>query len=260
MKDHYLEIFNNITRVLVIVAHPDDFEMIFAGTAARLIKDGKKVRLLVCTNGSPKTDKDVSENLVRTRKQEQLESARIIGIPENEVLILDNYDSSLVDTDEALLERIVFHMRSFRPDLIVTHQFQTVLELIEPDFLWVAHRDHRAVGIATMNAIMPMASYKHIYPEHIKQGLKPIEVYKLLIPDLVNGKVFVDINTVVGVKRQALKAHKSQIDAKYAEEIMDNHNLYLGQKNKEPYYIEKFRYFELGYKIDRKVYEEKLPV
>jgi LmbE family N-acetylglucosaminyl deacetylase len=257
MQDHYSEIFQDIKRVLVIVAHPDDMEMIFSGTAARLKHDKKEVRLLVCTDGAPKEDSPQLNKVAETRKKEQLDSASLIGIPTNEVFILPNRDCSLTDTDERLVERIVFHMRSFRPDLIVTHQFEKVVEMIEPDFLWISHRDHRAVGRATMNAIMPMASSKNFFPEHFQQNLAPIEVYKVLIPNLVKGKVHIDINAFADVKRRSLQAHKSQMNGKYAEDIMDNHNIYLGQQ-KEPSYFESFRYYRFGYYPKRKEYEENL--
>lgn len=261
MRDHYSEVFRTVKKVLIIVAHPDDMEMIAGGTVARLEQDGKEVRLLVCTDGSlGSRDKNVTaDKLAEIRRKEQLKATDILGIPKNEIFILPNKDCSLTENDEALIERLVFHMRSFRPDLIVTHYFETVIENIEPDFLWVSHRDHRAVGVATLNAIMPMSRDSNFFPKHKDlrlKSLKSIEVYKLLIPDLVKGKVIIDIQSVIEKKRAALKAHKSQINDSYAEEIIQEHNLYFGQKGKQPQYVEKFRYYELGYNPKRKEYEE----
>lgn len=257
MVDFYSKIFQKIQKVLLVVAHPDDMEMIFAGSAARLIQDNKKVRLLVCTDGSANDDRE-SRDMANIRQMEQSDAIKIIGIPKNELFILPFKDCSLSDKDSELTERIVFHMRSFRPDLIVTHQFETVIEMIEPNFLWISHKDHRAVGTAVMNAIMPIASNKNFYKQHFSQGLKPVEVYKILIPDLVKGKVTIDINSVAEIKRDALRCHKSQMDKKYAEEIMDNHNIYHGVKDKKSYYFEKFRFYEFGYNPNRKDYEEKI--
>jgi len=51
IKDSFNDIFGAKNRVMVVVAHPDDNEIICGGIVARLIAEGKQVRLVVMTTG-----------------------------------------------------------------------------------------------------------------------------------------------------------------------------------------------------------------
>ena len=51
ITDSYQKIFGDKKRIMAIFAHPDDFELYFGGTAARLIADGKTVCSVKMTSG-----------------------------------------------------------------------------------------------------------------------------------------------------------------------------------------------------------------
>ena len=67
----------NQTYLLVISPHPDDCEFGVAGTVARLVKEGKQVVYIICTNGDKGTsDRNLKpEELALFREKEQLAEA-----------------------------------------------------------------------------------------------------------------------------------------------------------------------------------------
>ena len=71
-----------LTPVLVVTPHPDDAEGGAGGTMARWAAEGRKVVLVVCTNG----DKGTSDRsftpakLAETREKEQRAAAKVLGL------------------------------------------------------------------------------------------------------------------------------------------------------------------------------------
>ena len=68
--------------VLVVTPHPDDAESGAGGTIARWCAEGRRVVLVVCTNGDKGTgDRSVApEELAETREREQLKAADVLGV------------------------------------------------------------------------------------------------------------------------------------------------------------------------------------
>ncbi len=84
-------------RVLVITPHPDDAESGAGGTIAKWSHLGANIVLVVCTNGNKGTsDRSVSsEELAQTRRKEQLESAKLLGL--TNVVFLDHPDQGVTN-------------------------------------------------------------------------------------------------------------------------------------------------------------------
>ncbi len=255
MEDDYQKVFQNIKNVLVVVAHPDDAEMQFGGTLARLRRDRKKVRLLVCTNGSlgSRERKIDPDDLSAIRQKEQIQGAMHLGIEKNDIFMLDNKDCELTENDNHLIERIVFHMRSFRPDIVMTHEptnyFRPLgtelnrLEHLKGKFA-VNHRDHRAIAGATINATYPMARDISFFPEHSTQGLEGININKILTTNISQGEFEIDITEFIDLKNSACLAHKSQI----SPEALDTRNSWSTiRRGDRSYYIERFHLYDLSY-------------
>ena len=193
-----------IRRALIVVAHPDDVEAHCGGTVARLAAGGCDVRLIVCTSGEKGTsDRGMSpERLAERREAEQLDAAQVLGITST---IFLRYPDGEVCNDSTLRGQIVRQIRAQRPDLVVTH---------DPEFPWpayTAHRDHRAVGRVTLDALYPDARDHLFFPEQITQdGLEPHvtpEAWLIMsrIPDL-----FIDIEPTIDQKIDARLKHASQ--------------------------------------------------
>ena len=90
---------------LFVAPHPDDIEIAVGSTVARLAREGKEVYYLVCTDGRYGTeDENMSpETLVKIRRDEQLASAKILGV--KDVRFLPFEDGGMYD-EVALLSLI----------------------------------------------------------------------------------------------------------------------------------------------------------
>lgn len=80
--DSYQRIFGNKQRILVVMSHPDDCELYCGATVARLVHDGKKVRVVKMTYGDKgsKQEKVSSEKLKVIREKEDRDAMKILGI------------------------------------------------------------------------------------------------------------------------------------------------------------------------------------
>ena len=71
-----------IQRVMVVTAHPDDSEFGAGGTVAKLVKEGKQVTYCILTNGNKGSgDRAMTpERLAAIREEEQRNAARVLGV------------------------------------------------------------------------------------------------------------------------------------------------------------------------------------
>ncbi len=191
----------NYSRVLIVVAHPDDAEFSSAGTLARFAEEGFDVALVVCTSGDKGTDRrDISSReLAEMREAEQLEASRRLGVQTTE--FLRGGDGELTP-DLELRGKIVRMIRKHRPDIVITH---------DPFRPYALHPDHRAVGTATVDAVYPTARDPLYFPEHLEEGFEPHKAAELWLYGSETPDKFIDISATVHRKVEALKAHKSQV-------------------------------------------------
>jgi LmbE family N-acetylglucosaminyl deacetylase len=186
---------------MLVVAHPDDAEFSSAGTIAKLAKEGKKVILIQVTSGDMGTaDIEVSpEDLARRREGEESEAAKILGI--DEVVFLRVTDGAVV-ADLNMREKVVRMIRTFKPDVILTH---------DPFRPYALHPDHRAVGMATTDAVYPTARDPHYFPAHSRAGLEPHKTAEVWYFGAEEPDLFIDITDTFDTKIAALRAHESQV-------------------------------------------------
>lgn len=249
MEDAYNQVFAEISRVLVVIAHPDDLDVMAGGTISRLIDDGKEVRALVCTNGAfGSKDNEIStEELTNIRSEEQKKAISHLGMKNSELSMLNYDDCTLLGIDPQLIEAIVYNMREFRPDIIITHDFETIMKKRNDGKFSINHRDHREVGLAVINAVMPMARDISFFPQHKEQGLKGVVVKKILIGDMTDGDVAIDIDETIADKMEALLCHKSQFDEDTIRRIMLMNDENRDHDTEVTDYFERFRFYELAY-------------
>lgn len=199
------------SRVMVIVAHPDDMEFSSAGTVSKFVKEGRTVVLVQCTSGDKGTARrDISSaELGATREAEERESCRRLGI--SEVIFLRIGDGELMP-DLNFREKLVRQIRTHRPDIVITH---------DPFRPYSLHPDHRAVGITTVDSVYPTVRDPLYFPEHLKEGLEPHKVAELWLYGSEYPDTYIDISETIDDKINALKAHTSQLgDADGLEERM----------------------------------------
>lgn len=184
-----------------VVAHPDDAEFSSAGTIAKFSKEGKRTIIIQVTSGQRGTaDRSfTSETLAETRIAEETEAVKRLGA--SELVFLHEPDGHLVP-DLALREKITKQIRLFKPDVIVTH---------DPFRPYALHPDHRAVGLATHDAVYPTARDHLYFPEHLAAGIEPHKTAEIWYFGSDAPDIHIDITDTFDDKIHALKAHKSQV-------------------------------------------------
>jgi LmbE family N-acetylglucosaminyl deacetylase len=191
-----------IRRVLIITAHPDDCEFGAGGTAAKLVKEGKEVALVVVTNGDKgSSDRSMtSERLAATRADEQRNASRTLGV---EPVTFLGYPDGEVEDTRALRRDFAREIRRYRPDLVVCQNPQRTYNL------GASHRDHRIVGGVAIDCIYPLSRDHLAFPELMPE-FEPHKVREVYVMQWQDPHVVVDISDVMDLKIKALACHASQ--------------------------------------------------
>ncbi len=211
----------NIQRVLVVAAHPDDLETTCGGTVRLMICQGIEVSLLLCTDGDIGTH-DVTftrETLAATRRREALAAAQVLGL--KEVIFEGRHDGELVP-DLALRAAIAGAYRRLHPDTVLT---------FDPFWGGQAHPDHTAAGRAAVDAYMP-SKMELYHPEQLADGVKVADVKRIFFFGGSDrpGQVTIDISTTWDTKIAATKCHASQFgNMEEALEWLTNWNHEIGK-------------------------------
>ncbi|MFC2052829.1 PIG-L deacetylase family protein [Chloroflexota bacterium] len=193
---------------LVVFAHPDDAEFLVGGTVAKWTATKCIVNYLVCTNGNVGIhNKRVPlEELALIRVTEQRRACDILGV--KDVFFLGLNDCEL-EPDLLLRREIVRIIRQYKPEIVICDDPETII--FSDDFLPgeenINHPDHRASGLATIDAVFPCASMPLLWPE---LG-PPHNVKALYLRGDVQHNVWIDISATIEVKIKALLQHKSQL-------------------------------------------------
>jgi LmbE family N-acetylglucosaminyl deacetylase len=197
--------------VVVVTPHPDDAEFGVAGTVARWVKKAKQVVYVVCTNGNKGTcDPGLTpEVLADIRQNEQRAAAEILGV--REVVFLGYPDQGLEDTTE-FRKQIVRMIRLYRPQTVVT---------ADPYRRYIWHRDHRIAGQVTIDAVFPYARDHLAYPDLLEEGLQPHKVREMLCWASEDINYVSNITETFDLKLQALRCHKSQVQALKVSNLED---------------------------------------
>ncbi len=184
-------------RVLAIGAHPDDCDIKFGGTAAKLARAGHAVKFLSVTNGDAGHQTMGGGALAKRRFLETQESARRLGIAEYEVL--DNHDGELMPTLE-VRRQIIRAIRRWQADIVIGPRTN--------DY----HPDHRYTGVLIQDAAY-MVIVPNIVADTPALERNPVFLYyqdNFQKPAPFRPDVVVPIDDVFDVKISALDAHVSQ--------------------------------------------------
>lgn len=209
--DSYTAVFQSKKKILVVLAHPDDMEIICGGTVARLVKDGKEVRTVVTTDGQRgmhETDTYSNEEFAKIRIASQREAGKILGLSDTNIVNLGIPDGQL-DTTFENIGKVVWHIRDFKPDIIITHKPVEIINWFSRDTGWVNHRDHRNTAEITLDAAYPYSSDHGFFRDQIKAGLTSHQVSEFLFSDsyLDTNAIGIDVSNFLEVKRNALNCH-----------------------------------------------------
>ncbi|MFL7791929.1 MAG: PIG-L deacetylase family protein [Anaerolineae bacterium] len=192
-------------RAMIIAAHPDDIEFVVAGTAAKWARAGTAVRYVLATSGDAGSHVPgiTREEVARIREEEQRAAARIAGV--EDVVFLGYHDGE-VEPTLVLRRDLVREIRRFKPDIVICY---------DPTHLlmgnrYINHPDHRAVGLAALDAIAPAAAMPLVFPELREEGLEPHQVKEVFITSSSESDTWIDISDTIEIKIEALRQHTSQ--------------------------------------------------
>lgn len=234
IEDSFQKIFGDKDRVMVVTAHPDDNEIICGGIVARLLNEGKKVRLVVVTNGGKgfQDRKDITEQefaLIRVREQKN--AGLKLGLTEDQNFNLGIADGEMENSIENI-GLLVFHIRQFKPQLIITHNPFDPINKFNEEVSWVNHRDHRHTALTVLDAVYPYSRDRGFFPEHFKQGLEPHNIHEIMFSDSYSYKdvLYFDITKYMDKKKASLLEHKNALSPEdIEEEFLEETNMGEGK-------------------------------
>jgi LmbE family N-acetylglucosaminyl deacetylase len=186
---------------VAVVAHPDDLEYGAAAAVARWAGQGRHVAYVLATAGEAGIEGMAPDVAGPLRQAEERRSAAVVGVSDVEFL---GHADGLVEYGVPLRRDIAAAVRRHRPDVVITMSF---------DLTWgdegpVNHSDHRAVGLATLDACRDAAnSWLFTDAGPSWNGVRSIYVAGTASPTH-----FVDVTGTIEAGVASLREHKAYLD------------------------------------------------
>ena len=199
---------HEVSRALVITAHPDDVDFGAAGTVANLTDRGVEVTYCLVTDGDAGGfDQTIPRpEMALMRREEQTRAAKEVGV---ENLMFLGFGDGRVQADLTLRAALSRVIRIVRPQLVITQSPHLDLTRI-----YGSHPDHVATGQAAIAAVYPDARNPFAHPELVSEGLEPwavAEVWVMTYSGADSALVQVeDVTDNVDRKVRALLSHQTQ--------------------------------------------------
>ena len=206
---------------VAVVAHPDDLEYGVASAVARWTGQGKEVTYLIATRGEAGIAGMPPEQTGPLRMEEEWRSAKVVGV--STVQFLDHPDG-LVEYGVPLRRDLATALRSLRPEVVITTSF---------DLTWgeegpVNHADHRAVGLAVLDACRDAAN-EWVFPD---AGPAWAGVRDAYVASVGTPTHFVDVTGTIDAGIASLREHRAYLDGLGGdfdpEEFLRNMAGYIG--------------------------------
>ena len=196
---------DDVERVLVVTAHPDDLDFGAGGTIAQWSAKGIAISYCICTNGDqggndPTITRDQMKEI---RRREQTEAGKVLGV--TDIHFLNYRDGWLAPTIE-LRKDIVRVIRKVRPQRMLIQS---------PERNWnrlgASHPDHLAAGEAAIQAIYPDSGNPFAFEDLLQdEHLEPWDIKEAWVMMAEGNDHHVDITDTFDLKMRALVAHASQ--------------------------------------------------
>jgi LmbE family N-acetylglucosaminyl deacetylase len=203
-----------VSRILVVTAHPDDVDFGLAGTVALWTDQGIEVVYCIVTDGDAGGfDPTVPRSEIPgIRRGEQEAAAKVVGVSDVRFL---GYPDGRLEVTLDLRRDISREIRRVRPQRVVCQSPERNWERI-----YASHPDHMAAGEAAICAVYPDARNDFTFTELVsEEGLSAHAVPELWVMSGKEPNRFVDITATIDRKIAALRAHESQMtDADAMEE------------------------------------------
>jgi LmbE family N-acetylglucosaminyl deacetylase len=188
-------------RAVAVVAHPDDLEYGVASAIARWTSQGKDVMYVLATSGEAGLDGMEPGLVAPLREEEERRSADVVGVSHVEFL---GHPDGLVEYGVALRRDLAAAFRRLRPDIVITMNF----ELTWGDGGGFNHADHRAVGLAALDACRDAAN-RWLFPE-LGEPWQGIQAAYVAAQDPPTH--YVDVGDTLAKGVESLREHRAYIE------------------------------------------------
>ena len=189
------------TRAVAVVAHPDDLEYGVASAVARWTGQGKEVSYVLATKGEAGIAGMAPAQVAPLRMEEERRSADVVGV--STVEFLDHPDG-LVEYGVPLRRDLAAAFRRLRPEAVITMSF---------DLSWgedgpVNHADHRAVGLAVLDACRDAAN-EWVFTE---SGPPCRTIRDAYVAATGNPTHFADVTGTIDAGVASLREHRAYLE------------------------------------------------
>lgn len=217
-----------MSKLLVIVAHPDDAELLCYGTIKKYAEKGYECYLLLATKGEQAA---VNKSFSGDRIAETKDAFKNTDIK----ISCLNLPDGFIRQDHSLMADLQKQIERIDPTVIITHH---------PDDRGLEHQDHNELGRATYSAAIR-------YGDNLERILFAEPLFSRFISFQPN--LFINIDKYYEEKTQILKCHISQeekffLNDKYLEIRTDSMSPYI-RVNKERF-IGKYELFYQTYAVE----------
>jgi len=193
-----------VERILVVTAHPDDVDFGAAGSVASWTDAGIDVTYCIVTDGDAGGfDPGVARrDIAGIRRREQTAAAKEVGVTDVRFL---GYPDGYLEATLALRKDLTRVIRDVRPQRVVMQSPQRRF-----DSVYASHPDHLAAAEAAFCAVYPDSRNAFWYPELVEEGYEPWTVTEVWLMGALEADVAVDITDHFDRKIVALLRHESQ--------------------------------------------------
>jgi LmbE family N-acetylglucosaminyl deacetylase len=188
-------------RAVAVAAHPDDLEYGAAAAMARWTGQGRQVSYLLVTRGEAGIAGRAPAEVGPLRVEEERRGAAAVGV--RDVGFLDHADG-LVEYGVPLRRDLAAAFRRLRPQVVFTMSF----DLTWGEFGPVNHSDHRAVGLAVLDACRDTAN-EWVFPE---AGPAWGGIGAVYVGGTGNPTHYTDVTATLDTGIASLRAHRAYLD------------------------------------------------
>ncbi len=190
-------------RVMTVMAHPDDAEILTGGTLLQLHDKDWEVGIATMTAGDCGSVQHTKEEIVRKRYQELQDAAEYVDAQ----TFCAGFQDLEVFLNSENLRKVVELVRSFDPDVILTHS--------PVDYLLDHEQTAQLARSAAFSATAPLYKTKAVPPAEPMQDIPalyyadPVEGVDAM-GDRIPPHFYVEIDGWMETKADMLACHESQ--------------------------------------------------
>jgi LmbE family N-acetylglucosaminyl deacetylase len=187
--------------VFIISCHPDDAELMMAGTALLLRRAGCRIHYINVANGCAGSTELTPAETAAVRKKEAMKAAALLGAEFHESLV----DDLEVFYAQDLIRRLTALVRQTKPDIVLTQSMEDYMEdhmntarvAVTATFMRGVP-NYRSVPdeAAVLDDVMLYHATPHILTDMMRRPIVP--------------EMYVDISDVIDEKEKMLACHASQ--------------------------------------------------